>query len=371
MKKNKSPDGSFKAWLAFGACVLALCFCVMLYVQSPQRAGNEVMSRTITLTDVGFDTPITFKTTSSENDFNRYVKIIEETFRSCNELFDAFNEYEGQISLKTINETAVDVPIKVDEKILEVWQDSQKAHALNGKFDVAQGQLTFLWKQAFEQESPTLPSKDDLLSSINPSSMNAIEVNFENQTIMRLNEQAKLDFGAIAKGYTAELTAQKLKEAGLEWGFLNAGGNVVLVGQKPDGEPWKIGIQNPDEANSLLLYETMTPTSLVTSGDYQRYMEVDGVRYAHIIDPNTGYPASYMRSVTVIHDDSAYCDAMSTTLFCMSIQEGMDLCQKIGLEAIWIADSTSQDLPDQEPLFKTENFNIYVTPGVQHHVSLK
>lgn len=370
IKKSQSQDG-FKWWLAFGICVLTLCFCVMLYIKSPQRAGNEVMSRTITLTDVGFDTPITFKTTSTENDFNHYVQIIEDTFTSCNEIFDAFNEYEDKNSLKTINNSPLNSPVVVDEKILEVWQDSQKAHELNAKFDVTQGKLTFLWKQAFEKEPSVLPSLEEINQSLNLESMQAFEVDLKNQTITRLNEQAELDFGAIAKGYTAQLTAQKLEEAGLEWGILNAGGNVVLIGQKPDEDPWKIGIQNPNGANSLLLYETMTPTSLVTSGDYQRYMEIDGVRYAHIIDPTTGYPALWMRSVTVIHDDSAYCDAMSTTLFCMSIQEGLDLCQNIGLEAIWIADATSQDLPSQEPFLKTEEFNIYVTPGLQENVSLK
>lgn len=362
---------SLKGWIVIGCCVLALCFCVMLYVQSPKKAGSEVMSRTITLTDVGFDTPVTFKTTCSETEFNQYVQIVQDTFNECKKLFDAFEEYDDQNSLYTINNAGVNVPTSVDKKFFEVWTAAQRAHALNQKFDVAQGKLTFLWKEAFEAETPALPSEADIQASLNPASMGAVEVNKDNQTVTLLNEQVALDFGAIAKGYTAQLAANRLQEAGLEWGFLNAGGNVVLIGQKPDGESWKVGIQNPDSAYSLLMYETKEPTSLVTSGDYQRYMVVDGKRYAHIIDPTTGYPAAWMRSVTVIHEDSAYCDAMSTALFCMSIEEGMKLCESIGLDAIWIADAEKDELPAEEPFLKPRGFYVYVTSGLKDSVTLK
>ncbi len=367
-----TKHSSIKGWIALGCCVVVLCFCVMLFVQSPKKAGSEVMTRTITLTDVGFDTPITFKTNCSETEFNQYVKIIEDTFNDCKELFDAFEEYDDQNSLLTINQAGVNVPTTVDKKFFEVWNTAQRAHAMNPKFDVAQGKLTFLWKEAFEAETPALPSKEEIQASLNPDSMGAVEVNKDNQTVTLLNDQVALDFGAIAKGYTTQLAANRLQEAGLEWGFLNAGGNVVLIGEKPDGEPWKVGVQNPDSAYSLLMYETQTPTSLVTSGDYQRYMIVDGQRYAHIIDPTTGYPANWMRSVTVIHDDSAYCDAMSTALFCMSIKEGMSLCETIGLDAIWIADAESENIPtDIEPFLKPRGFYVYVTSGLKDSVTLK
>ena len=369
--KPPTKHSSIKGWIALGCCVVVLCVCVMMYLQAPKKAGTETMTRTITLTDVGFDTPVTFKTTCSENEFNEYVKIISDTFNECKELFDGFNEYDNENSLLTINQAGVNVPITVDEKFFDIWTPAQRAHALNSKFDVAQGKLTFLWKEAFEAETPALPSDAEIQASLNPDSMGAVEVNKNEKTVTLLNDQVALDFGAIAKGYTSQLAANRLQEAGLQWGFLNAGGNVVLIGEKPDGEPWKVGIQNPDSAYSLLMYETKKPTSLVTSGDYQRYMVVDGKRYAHIIDPTTGYPAAWMRSVTVIHDDSAYCDAMSTALFCMSIKEGMSLCESIGLDAIWIADVHEDDLPDEEPFLKPRGFYVYVTSGLKDSVTLK
>ncbi len=362
----KKKKNSITGWIIAACCVLALSLCVSLYLNSPNKAGSEVKTRTITLTSLGFDTPITFKTTCSEDEFNEYLSIIKSTYTECNELFDAFNTYEDTTSLKAVNEKAHDGPVEVDEKVIEVLNDSIKAHNVNPKFDVSQGKLTFLWKQAFDTEPAALPDEKAIADSINHESMNGVVV--KDDTIELTDPQADLDFGAIAKGYTTQLCADRLQDAGLEYGFLNAGGNVVLIGEKPDGEDWKVGIQNPDESDSLLTFTTRKPTCLVTSGDYQRYMMVDGKRYAHIIDPDTGYPETYMRSVTVIHEDSAYCDAMSTALFCMSIPDGLKTCAYLNLDAVWIADKGSVDLA---PDLSTDAFDIYLTDGLKGSVALK
>lgn len=362
----KKKKNSITGWIIAACCVLALSLCVSLYLNSLNKAGSEVKTRTITLTSLGFDTPITFKTTCSEDEFNEYLSIIKSTYTECNELFDAFNTYEDTTSLKAVNEKAHDGPVEVDEKVIEVLNDSIKAHNVNPKFDVSQGKLTFLWKQAFDTEPAALPDEKAIADSINHESMNGVVV--KDDTIELTDPQADLDFGAIAKGYTTQLCADRLQDAGLEYGFLNAGGNVVLIGEKPDGEDWKVGIQNPDESDSLLTFTTRKPTCLVTSGDYQRYMMVDGKRYAHIIDPDTGYPETYMRSVTVIHEDSAYCDAMSTALFCMSIPDGLKTCADLNLDAVWIADKGSVDLA---PDLSTDAFDIYLTDGLKGSVALK
>lgn len=365
-KKDPKKAESITGWIVLACCVLVLCLCGYFYLQSPNKAGNEIKSRTITLTDVGFDTPVTFKTTGTEKDFNTYVDIIESTYKECNELFDAFNTYPDKVSLKEINDAPRNTPVEVDEKVIEVLQDSANAHGVNPKFDVSQGKLTMLWKQAFEAKTPALPDAAAIEAAKNPDSMNAVVV--KDNTITLTNEAAALDFGAIAKGYTTQLAADRLLEAGLDYGFLNAGGNVVLIGEKPNDEDWVVGIQNPDESDSLLVYRNRKPTCLVTSGDYQRYMEVDGVRYAHIIDPDTGYPAANMRSVTVIHDDSAYCDAMSTALFCTTVEEGQKICEEFDLDAIWIVDKGTVDL---EPDLSTDAFDIYITDGLKDQVEFK
>lgn len=365
-KPSTSKSGNVRYWVIASLAVLALIVSVVFYLQSPKKAGDEVESRTLTLTDVGFDTPITIKTTSTEDEFNKYVQIVQNTFIECNELFDVYHTYDDHVSLMEINESARNHPVEVDERIIEVLNDARKAHEINPKFDVSQGKLIQVWKQAFDAEEPALPALEDIEQSINPDSMDAVKV--EGNTIELTNDIAALDFGAIAKGYTTQLAADRLEEAGMTSGFLNAGGNVILIGQKTDGSDWRVGVQDPDSNGSVLSYITSEPTCLVTSGDYQRYMIVDGKRYSHIIDPSTGYPSEYMRSVTVIHDDSAYCDAMSTALFCLPVEEGIALCEQSDLQAIWMVDTGSID---RTPDFQTEKLDIYVTPGIRDQIQMK
>ena len=194
----KKKKNSITGWIIAACCVLALSLCVSLYLNSPNKAGSEVKTRTITLTSLGFDTPITFKTTCSEDEFNEYLSIIKSTYTECNELFDAFNTYEDTTSLKAVNEKAHDGPVEVDEKVIEVLNDSIKAHNVNPKFDVSQGKLTFLWKQAFDTEPAALPDEKAIADSINHESMNGVVV--KDDTIELTDPQADLDFGAIAKG---------------------------------------------------------------------------------------------------------------------------------------------------------------------------
>lgn len=138
-----------------------------------------------------------------------------------------------------------------------------------------------------------------------------------------------LDLGGIAKGYTAQLTKEKLNKAGLHNGFINAGGNVVLIGKKSDGSNWNIGVQNPDSSDSLLNIEVdQTNQAIVTSGDYQRYYTVNGTRYSHIIDPDTLMPAKQCRSVTVLTKNSTKADGLSTALFSLNFEDGYALAKK-------------------------------------------
>lgn len=371
-KSRKDKNSNLGTWIVAALAVLALTISASLYLSRPKNVATEVESRSVTLTDVGFDTPVTLQTTCTEDEFARYLGIVKDTFTECATIFDAVNEQEDGETLKTKNRLAHDGPVEVDEKLIEVLNDSKEVHDLNIKFDPSQGKLTALWRDAmnaYDESQGTkakLPGNEEIEASINPDSLSAVEV--DGNTIRLTNEEAALDFGAIAKGYTAQLCADRLKEAGMEFGFLNAGGNVVLIGNKPDGSSWKIGIQEPDGNESLVVLETPTPTCLVTSGDYQRYMTIDGKRYAHIIDPTTGYPAEYMRSVTVVNPDSAYCDGMSTALFCMSVEEGMALCEKLDLDAVWITDAGSLE---KTPDFSTDQFDVYTTPGIKDQINLK
>ena len=165
----------------------------------------------------------------------------------------------------------------------------------------------------------------------------------------------KLDFGALAKGYAADLCRAKLEQAGLS-GILSLGGNIQTVGTKPDGSDWVVGVQDPDDAGRYVLTLRLTGTrAAVTSGDYQRYFEQDGVRYCHILDPGTLSPVrNSLRSVTVVADEGLLADGLSTALFVMGREAGEAFWRKQrNFEAIWIeADGT-----------------VWVTPGLRDRIA--
>lgn len=170
--------------------------------------------------------------------------------------------------------------------------------------------------------------------------------------------QRAVNFGGIAKGFITDKMVEKLNTSGVRSALINLGGNAYAMGKKQTGESWKIGIRDPKDENNIIGIITAEDIAVITSGDYQRYFELDGKKYHHIIDPKTGYPAnSGVHSVTVIHECATLADALSTAAFVAGVEKGNELLKSYGATGIFITDDTIYFSKDLENIFKQKDFS--------------
>ena len=320
-----------------------------------------------TYSDIGFDTVITFKATCTESEFNQYADIVKSTFLEYDKYFDQYTMYDDIHNICYLNKYAYNNPIDVNDVLLECIETSFAYTNENDNFDITYGDLLDVW-HTYREENKTVPSKDEIDEALLHGGKDKIQI--KDHTITYLDSDFKLDLGAIAKGFTCEKIKDKLHEAGLDNGFINAGGNIVLLGEKKDGTNWNIGIQNPDGNESCAILSLSGVYSIVTSGDYQRYYTVNGTRYSHIIDLHTGYPATYMRSVTIITDDSSLADYLSTALFCMDYESGYAFVkerQKYNdIEVVWIFNKGSVE----NAYASLDNLDLCCTDGIKDKLTI-
>ena len=211
-----------------------------------------------------------------------------------------------------------------------------------GALNIALYPALRLW--GFTTGSYQVPEAEALEAALALTDLEGVELDTEHSRV-RLESGMELDLGAVAKGYAGDRMAELLRACGVESAILNLGGNVQTVGKKPDGSLWRIGIQDPQDESGYLAALEVEDCAVVTSGGYQRYFEQDGETYWHILDPETGAPArSGLISVTVTGPSGAVCDALSTSLFVMGLEEASDYWREnrdLGFEAVLVSEDGS------------------------------
>ena len=274
----------------------------------------------------------------SRGDFEKSADALFSLIDECNKLFDIYNDHEGINNIKTINDNAGRQAVKVDAKIIGLLSFSLEMYGeTDGALNIMIGALTRVWHKYRTENDNRLPSSEELESAAMHISPDSLVIDAEASTVYISDPEASLDVGAVAKGYAARLILDALPDTSLLSAVIDLGGNIVTYGTKPDGSPWKVAVGKGTSGEYLKVFE-LTGLSVVTSGDYQRFYEVDGVRYHHIIDPSTGYPAGKCSQVSVVCADPALADAMSTALFVSGAGNFEELAEKYGLYIIAITD---------------------------------
>lgn len=222
----------------------------------------------------------------------------------------------------------------------------------DGAFDIAIAPLTSLWD--FTAENPKVPDDADIQKALPLCSSDGVTL--DGQDITLPSDDIQFDVGAIAKGYIADRLKDFLVKKGVNSAIINLGGNVLCIGSKPDGTPFKVGIQKPfADRNETEAVMDITGKSVVSSGIYERCFKQDGKLYHHILNPKTGYPYDNgLISVTIISDQSVDGDALSTTCFALGLEDGLKFAEKKGVQAVFI----------------TEDYELHYTDGFQDKIKV-
>lgn len=363
--------------------VLSLLSLSMMMIMTGCSKKYELMSHYIT---GPFDTITTYMSyVSGEDEFNEQCDYIEEQLNYYDQLFDKYNTYNGMNNLKTINDNAGKKAIEVDQPLIDLLNLSiERNRKISSKVNIAFGSVINIWHDYREEAEShdgvgTVPSDEELEEANQHTSIDSIEIDEKKKTVYINDALASIDVGATAKGYAIELIKDGLIEMGVDNFLLSGGGNVASHGQRKiqkEGEfylddcadKFCVGIESPQDGNYAASADdpdseneavlVVQGESIVTSGDYQRfYQDVNGVRYHHLIDPETLYPAVHFRSVSIITEDSGLADFLSSAVFLMEYEEGLKLVNSLdGVEAIWLLEDGKIKMSDG----LKDNDNVYI-----------
>jgi len=250
-----------------------------------------------------------------------------------------------------INAQAGIAPVKVDIEVFELIQRSLRISAItDGAFDITYGSIDkSLWN--FDRQMKTLPDEKVAQSMVRLINYKNVILNDIGHSVMLKEEGMRIGFGGIGKGYAAEMAKALLLKEGVRSGIVNASGDLTTWGTQANGNPWTIGIVNPDYKDVPFSYLNVTDMAVATSGNYEKFIDIKGKKYSHTINPKTGLPVTGIKSVTVISPNAEIADAMATPVTIMGIEAGLNMINQIRYLGCIIID-------DHNRMYTTKNINI-------------
>ena len=244
---------------------------------------------------------------------------------------------ETQISL--VNKNAGIAPVKVSKEVLQLTQRAiYISQITNGAFDISFAAMEKVWK--FDGSMTEMPGAEAVKKAVEKVGYKNIICDTVNATIFLKLKGMKIGFGALGEGYAADKCRDMMLAKGIKAGIINGSGDMSTWGKQPDGKPWNIGITDPFHRGDLYAVVPLRQSSVTTSGSYEKYAEINGKRYSHIINPATGYPATGLVSVTVFGPSAELCNSFSTSIMVMGKNAGVRLLKKFsGYSYLMVSDS--------------------------------
>ena len=351
-------------------CTVLVCPLLLLTgCQNAAGTNTDTGKEPISISSIKLNTAVQITIYDSQD-----KSLLDDCLALCDKYELIFNRTDEESELYKLNHRISDpavsnqatetqpTPYQVNNTT-NTWHISEDLAALlseglsitresNGAFDIAIAPLTSLWD--FTAEDPKVPDDADIQNALPLCSSDGVTIN--GQDIILPSDDIQFDVGAIAKGYIADRLKDFLVKKGVNSAIINLGGNVLCIGSKPDGTPFKVGIQKPfADRNETEAVMDITGKSVVSSGIYERCFKQNGKLYHHILNPKTGYPYDNgLISVTIIFDQSVDGDALSTTCFALGLDEGLKFAEKKGVQAVFI----------------TEDYELHYTDGFQDEIKV-
>ncbi len=243
--------------------------------------------------------------------------------------------------------------MKVSREVFDLIDRANKISSITqGAFDITYGSIDKkLWN--FDREMKSLPDLQTAKAMVRLINYRNVVLDREKSTVFLREKGMRIGFGGIGKGYAADQAKGVMMKAGVTSGIVNASGDLTVWGQQPHGEPWTVGIADPDKRELPFASLQLTNASVATSGTYEKFAMIGGVKYSHTIDPKTGYPVRGIKSVTIICSRAEIADAMATPVMVMGIKAGINLINQIKDIACIIID-------DDNRIYTSENIKLTI-----------
>ncbi|MCJ8166777.1 FAD:protein FMN transferase [Pontibacter sp. E15-1] len=249
------------------------------------------------------------------------------------------SEWQPTSQTSAINRNAGIKPVAVASELYDLISRSNRISEMTGgAFDISFAAIDKVWH--FDGSMKTLPTQAQVAASVSKINYRNIILNPADHSVFLKETGMKIGFGGIGKGYAANRARDVMREMGMAGGVVNAAGDLVTWGKQADGQPWYVGVADPAEKDKVFSWLTADETSVVTSGNYEKNVTLNGKRYSHIIDPRTGFPVSGLKSVTIVCANGELADALATAVSVLGREEGLYLINQLkGVECLLLTDT--------------------------------